>query len=79
MQVFLTKYALTQGILEVEAEATTGLDVIRVKMGGYSNYYHKNDWHLTREEALLRAEQMRQTRIASLKKSIAKLEKLVIT
>ena len=36
-------------------------------------------WHLTRAEAEVRANQMRLAKIASLKKQIAKLEKMTFT
>jgi hypothetical protein len=40
------------------------------------NFYHRDQWHRTREEALEKAEKMRVTKIASLQKQIARLKKL---
>jgi hypothetical protein len=39
-------------------------------------YIHKPYWHLTRAEAVKQAETMRQKKIASLRKQLAKLEKM---
>ena len=75
IHVWITKYALTTGISE--ADATQCADnAVAWHRNGYMYWYNKPDWHLTKEEALARAEQMRVARIASLKKSIAKLEAL---
>ena len=73
MKYFITKYALSVGIEEIECQDTTDP---RVKRGDKWNYFHNGDWHDTREVAIKRAEEMRCKKIASLKKSIAKLEKL---
>ena len=37
-------------------------------------YFHKNEWHDDKGTAIARAEGMRVSKIASLKKQIAKLE-----
>lgn len=75
MKVYITKYALTKGILEAEAEFCTGTGMINV---GRHGYYHGEgkEWHRTREVAVKRAEIMRTNKIESLQKSIAKLEKM---
>ena len=77
---FITKYALTAGITEIEAEDCfdTASDMIRDVNNGYA-HYHRGDWHRTMAEAAARAEQMRVAKIASLRKSITKLEKLRFT
>jgi hypothetical protein len=84
MKVFVTKYALTQGILEVEVEGepTHGDMVATVPppdaAWGTKDYFHGEgkDWHRTLGAAQQRAEKMRVAKIASLKKSISKFEKL---
>ncbi len=82
-KVFITKYALTQGIEEVLVESThTPTMVSRVSgQGNFSEYYHGEgrDWHRTRPRAIARANEMLQRKIASLKKQIAKFEKLKFT
>lgn len=76
MKVWITKYALTSGILEKEAEVCTD-NMISVKdTGYYTVYFHGNEWHKSRESAIAKAEEMRKKKIASLKKQIEKLEKM---
>lgn len=80
MRVWITKYALTAGICErdVRELAEDGRHVFVSEDGALNGWamYHGNDWHETREDAVACAEEMRTAKIASLKKSIAKLEKL---
>lgn len=72
---YITKYALTEGIFEAEGEESNGY--FYYGKGGYDrNQACPEDWHRTREEAVARAEDMRKRKIASLKKSIAKMEAL---
>jgi hypothetical protein len=81
MKVFVTKFALTQGILEVEVEGepTIGDMVVSVpKPGEYKDHFHGEgkDWHRTLDDARQRAEFMRVNKVASLRKSLAKFERL---
>ncbi len=74
---WITKYLFTQGIFSTTVE---GCDDKMVKEAGSSLcYYHKDEWHRTREEAVRHAEKMRKKKIASLKKSIEKIKKLDFT
>jgi len=78
MKVYITKYALTKGILEKEeAEVCkdTSLDMISVH-SRYTEYYHKPDWHESKEEAIEQAEKMRERKIKNLEKQINKLKNL---
>jgi hypothetical protein len=76
MRVWITKYALTKGIKEVEGEAceNTLTDMFDA---GKGEFYHRLDWHKTREEALKHAEWMRVKKIKSLTKQIDKLKEKV--
>jgi hypothetical protein len=76
MKVFITKYALTHGIDESDAFHVCNTISLNMISNGRYTCYHKPDWHLTESEAIERAEVMRAARIASLHKSIAKMEKL---
>jgi hypothetical protein len=79
MKVFITKFALTKGILEVEAQLSQHHDdMIVVNDGIKNNYFHweGTEWHKTIESAKYTAERMRLAKIASLKKQIKKLETL---
>ncbi|VVA47960.1 hypothetical protein SERVES_01681 [Serratia ficaria] len=79
-KIFVTKYALSTGIFSAEAERRDGSDmaIIRVdrSSGYFDMYLHKGDFHLDEESALRKAQEMRQKKIASLHKQLAKLEKL---
>ena len=83
MKAYITKYALTKGILEVEAHNYEGEDYIYwySNVGGFPIFCHGKgkDWHRTLDAAKDRADKMRQARIASLKRSIKKLEALTFT
>lgn len=82
MKVWITKYALTSGIREAEAVPTgVSLDMILVPARSdtrFPEHFHGQgrEWHMLKENAVARAEAMRTAKIASLRKQIAKLEKL---
>lgn len=81
MKVYVTKYALTTGIQELEAE-TTGVEGMicipadRSKGWTLEQLFHGQgrEWHTDRAAAVAKAETMRQAKIASVKKQLAKLE-----
>ena len=76
MKVWITKYALTDGIIETEIETQ---DPVWTVFKNNTMLYTKNfgkDFHTSKEEAKLKAEEMRQKKIASLKKQIDKLERM---
>ena len=78
-KVFITRYALTSGIKEVETEIhkSTFKDYPNcVRDSTFSFYYIGKDAFLDKSEALNKAEDMRKKKIASLRKQIEKLEKL---
>lgn len=76
MEVWITKYALTQGIFKLHV-IDAGNDVVR-SADNALEIFHKEgrDWHITKESAIARAEEMRQKKIASLARQITKLEKM---
>lgn len=78
---FVTKYALTAGIEEIEVEDCFDISKDMVSAAvrssdGWSKNYHKGEWHRTREEAVARAEQMREEKVNSLRSSLAKFERM---
>lgn len=78
-KVYITKYALTSGIKEVETEihkSTLNDNLNYVRDSAYSFHYIGKDAFLDKSEALNKAEDMRKKKIASLRKQIEKLEKL---
>jgi len=78
MKVWISKYALTQGIFEMEAEQDKTYPSMVTRIGNNLETYHEEgrDWHLTKESAIKKAEEMRLKKIESVKKQLAKLEKL---
>ena len=73
---YLTKYALTQGIEEVKTDDTPNEHGYFNVAGHYFSFRLGKDLCETVPDAIKRAEQMRTAKIASLKKSIAKLEQM---
>ena len=78
MIAYITKYALTKGILERNVEVCTDVseDMAKVIGNTFGEYYHGNEWHVSKEEAISKAEDMQQKRIIALNKQIVKLSKL---
>lgn len=75
-KLWLSKYALSSGIKEVVADKQSdGHKYIRIK-GAYVLYVMGREIHVTRAEAVNAAEAARTKKIDSLRKQIAKLEKL---
>lgn len=77
--VFVTKWWLGRGIVEVETETPLDQTMIFVKgtQGPWGDYYvHKPYWHASQGEAGLHAEKLRLKRVASLKKQLDKLDKM---
>lgn len=77
MRIFITKYALTGGIRQIEAneEDIKEDGTIFTKENGLPVFIRKSEWVNTKKEALEVAEEMRKKKIAALKKKIEKLEK----
>lgn len=75
-KIWVTKYALTSGIFEAEAEIDEDWNMASIPSRTYLSTLHGKDWHRTVEEAMKRAEEMRVKRIASLRMQIKKLEEL---
>ncbi|MCL1655458.1 hypothetical protein M2T79_02535 [Elizabethkingia miricola] len=72
--VYVTKYALTKGILEMECLLVSN-NMIKTT-NKYSQYFHLNEWFLSKEDAIKKAEQMRDKKLESLNKQVNKLTKL---
>jgi hypothetical protein len=75
MKVYVSKYALNGGIREV---ATNYFPTEKGTLIVIEPYLHARwgQWHTDRASAVAEAERMRVKKIASLKKSIAKLENM---
>lgn len=73
--IWATKYALTQGIGKETATIENNIATVKCP-GGPSKLYFGNNWHRSFNEAVARAEIIRDAKIKSLKKQIIALEKL---
>ena len=78
INVWGTKYALTEGVKSYRVELCGGDMVNILKPDGRPGwgYLHKGDWHLSKDDAERKAEQMRQRKIVSVKKQLTRLEAL---
>ena len=78
VRVWITKYALSDGILVVDGTVHHSTSSTMLTWGGEFNsrYAHGNEWHRTQEAAIARAEEMRKAKIASLRRRIEKMEAL---
>ena len=77
MKVYITKYALTHGIIATDAtpdrkEPT----MIRVKHGAGLREFRGNDWHSYRRDAIARSAEMRDLRILSLNRQRDRLDRI---
>ena len=77
MKAWITKHALTAGVLEVNgtlANTSPEMFCYTVERSGKQYAHGKGrDWHITKEGALKRAEAMRLAKITSLLKRLEKL------
>lgn len=78
IRVWITKYALTDGIREATCEIDGDMACRRENMFLQCFHGEGKEWHRTLESAQRKAEEMRTAKIASLRKQIAKLEGLQI-
>lgn len=85
MKVWITKYALTDGISECEImeehkirenPIETKIKYLCLNSYGERFYLSKDDFCYTHECAIKKAEEMRQEKIESLKQQIEKLEEM---
>lgn len=75
MKVYITKYALTTGIIEKEVTQDSRT-MVTVKSDRWSAPFHKPFWHETKEEAIKHCEELRIKKLQSLDKQIKKISKL---
>lgn len=73
MKVYITKHALSKGIIEAEVEQVSPA-VVRHREGGKVNTYYPGEWHTEPEKAIIKAEKMRIDQINKCKRTIELLE-----
>lgn len=78
MKVWITKYALSRGIIEADGEFTSSdsVSILNRDLPLPTHWFYKGDWHSDKESAIKKAEEMRQKKIENLKKQIQKLEEM---
>lgn len=78
MKIWNTKYALTEGVTEHDAEETETAGMVVIRSNNSPIYLHGEgrDWHRSRDVAIIRANTVRLRKIASLKAQIARLERM---
>ncbi len=74
MIVYVTKYALTQGVLIREVRETHTPAMVATI--GSVQCFHKPDWHLTEKEAKERVKEMIQSKRNSIERMTKKLDKI---
>ena len=75
MKVWITRYALSKGLFELEVESPSAAHVRGMGDQRY-HWYSKPDWHETEAEAKERAEEMRIKKAASLSGQLLKIRRL---
>ena len=78
MKVWITKYALTDGIAEANVEPVLFdcVSITDIISPVPWRIFNKGEWHPDKESAIKKAEEMRQEKIEILKKQIEELEKI---
>lgn len=78
---WITKYALTNGIMEKRVAWCADISETMVLVIGarYHECYHRKDWHRTREAAVARAKQMQASKIDSLRKQMTRIAETVFS
>ena len=74
--VYVTKYALTEGLFKVEASINDSGTLASYTVDGYSQCAYGKDFHLNLEDALKDCEERRVRKLKSIEKQRAKLESL---
>lgn len=79
-KIYVTSSAFSKGIEELDAELIpegyAQRECARIKAKWGYRYIYEDDYHLTREAAIARAEEMRTKRLVLLRKQIERLERM---
>ena len=78
MTLYITRHALTQGIIEVDGDVSTEFPSMAVYNGiNCCIRLHKPDWHTDKRDAIARASQMLKMKQSSLVRQMEKLNRLM--
>lgn len=79
---YITKYALTQGIIKTKLEICEGTstNMVEAPLLGSGAYFHGEgrEWHRTRESAVKQVNEMKTKKLRSLRKAILALEAMTL-
>lgn len=75
-KVWISKYALTQGIYEKIVEIDNEFPKMCNDVEYTLSCFHKPFWSDTRKEAVAQAKKMQKAKIASIKRQLKKLEEM---
>jgi hypothetical protein len=74
VKIFVTKFSLTRGILEVDGVEHLNTDTASYQENGYTFWVNKGEWFKDLPAAQARAEKLRLAAIAALQRKIDRLE-----
>lgn len=79
--IYITKYAVTCGIRTSVAEVSEdGYAIVRAtKPGSFGGFFSKNDYKLTREDAIKRATELKAKKVKALEAQLKKLKAFDVT
>jgi len=72
--IYVTKYALTKGIIEMESHDVEATQASVINDYGLVETYHFPEFFMSKSEAVKKANEMVSKKISSLRKQINKLE-----
>lgn len=75
-KIYITRYALTEGIVERDAKVDESKNMATFIENGYTRYFHREDFYLSFDEAYNRVMDMKDRKIKSIKKQLSKLREL---
>lgn len=76
MKVWISKYALTEGLLQLEVEQSDQFPEMVSDARMHLRAFHGEgrEWHRTRADAVVRAKQMQRDKLRSLQKQIERVK-----
>lgn len=78
VKAYITKHALTEGVIEVEATVSPrSAQTISVGEGYNIQHFHTPDWHEDRQMAIMAARAMRMVAVKKLEAEVERLKALV--
>lgn len=76
IHVWITKFALTTGVFECDAQVRGSISKRLIRTVDRSSLFRSPDWHTDLSSARARVREMITAKIESLRKSLVKMEEL---